>query len=101
VPNLGPWLHPLYGIGGVQFTISRVPVYTAISNFSSSCSQTRRSCFQLANSCLLRGHEGSWLWIDILSFLLPSGIFSRWFVECLVRVICFRSYFSPCLVVVS
>jgi len=31
VPNLGPRLHPLYGIGGVQFAISRVPVYTAIS----------------------------------------------------------------------
>jgi len=34
--KLGPRLHPLsswYGIGGVQFAISRVPVYTAISNF--------------------------------------------------------------------
>jgi len=30
---LGPRLHPLYMIGGVQFAISRVPVYTAISNF--------------------------------------------------------------------
>ena len=50
-----------------------------------------RSCFQLANSCLLRGHEGLLLWIDILSFLLPIGIFSRWFVGCLVRLICSRS----------
>ena len=39
-----------------------------------------RSCLQLTNSCLLWGHEGSLLWIDILSFLLPIGIFSRWFV---------------------
>ena len=31
--DLGPRLHPLYMIGGVQFAISRVPVYTAISNF--------------------------------------------------------------------
>jgi len=31
--KLGPRLHPLYGIGGVQFAISRVPVYTAVSNF--------------------------------------------------------------------
>jgi len=30
---LGPRLHPLYGIGGVQFAISRVPVHTAISKF--------------------------------------------------------------------
>jgi len=30
---MGPRLHPLYGIGGVQFVISRVPVYTAISSF--------------------------------------------------------------------
>jgi len=29
---VGPWLHPLYGISGVQFAISRVPVCTAISN---------------------------------------------------------------------
>jgi len=40
--NLGPRLHPLYGIGGVQFAISRVPVYTAISNFLSSYSQRFR-----------------------------------------------------------
>ena len=39
---MGPRLHPLYGIGGVQFAISRVPVYTAISNFASSCSQRFR-----------------------------------------------------------
>jgi len=32
----------LYGIGGAQFAISRVPVYTAISNFQSSCSQRFR-----------------------------------------------------------
>ena len=50
-----------------------------------------RSCFQLANSCLLWGHEGSLLRIDILSYLLPIGIFSRWFVKCLVRLICSRS----------
>ena len=31
--KLDPRLHPLYGIGGVQFAISRVPVYTAVSNF--------------------------------------------------------------------
>ena len=30
---LGPRLHPLYGIGGVQFAVSRVPVYSAIWNF--------------------------------------------------------------------
>jgi len=33
VPSVGPRLHPLYGIGGVQFAISGVPVYTAVSNF--------------------------------------------------------------------
>ena len=42
VPILGPRLHPLYGIGGVQFAISRVPVYTAISNFWISCSERFR-----------------------------------------------------------
>jgi len=36
---LDPLLLPSYGIGGVQFAISRVPVYTAISSFLSSCSQ--------------------------------------------------------------
>ena len=41
VPNLGPRLHPLYGIGGVQFAISRGPVYTAISILN-SCSQRFR-----------------------------------------------------------
>ena len=30
-----------------------------------------RSCWQLTDSCWLRGLEGSLLWIDILSFLLP------------------------------
>jgi len=50
-----------------------------------------RSWFQLANSCLLRGYESSLIRIDILSFLLPIGIFSRWFVGCLVRLICSRS----------
>jgi len=34
-----------------------------------------RSCSQLTNSCLLRGHAGSLLWIDILSFLFLIGIF--------------------------
>ena len=29
-PMLGPLLHPLNGIGGVQFTINRVPVYTVV-----------------------------------------------------------------------
>ena len=32
---MGPRLHPLYGIGGIQFAISRVPVYTTISNLFS------------------------------------------------------------------
>jgi len=36
-----------------------------------------RSCFQLTNSCLLRGREGLLLWIGILSFLLLIGIFSK------------------------
>ena len=36
-----------------------------------------RSCWQLTNSCSLRGLEGSSLWIDILCFLLPIGIFSK------------------------
>ena len=40
-------------------------------------STLKKSCSQLTNSCLLGGHEGSLLWIDILSFLLPIGIFSR------------------------
>jgi len=40
--DLGPRLHPLYGIGGVQFAISRVPVYSAISSFLSSYSQRLR-----------------------------------------------------------
>jgi len=31
--SLGPRLHPLYGIGSVQFAIYCVPVHTAISNF--------------------------------------------------------------------
>jgi len=41
--HVGSLLHPLYGIGGVQFAIYRVPVYTAISNFKSSCSQRFRA----------------------------------------------------------
>jgi len=41
-----------------------------------------RSCFQLANSCLLRGHEGSLLRIDILSFFF-------WFTDCYIfEVVC-------------
>jgi len=40
--NIGPRLHFLYGIGGVQFAICRVPVYTAISNLLGSCSQRFR-----------------------------------------------------------
>jgi len=36
---VGPRLHPLYGIGGVQFAISRVPVYTAVSIFLRSYSR--------------------------------------------------------------
>ena len=78
---LGPRLHPLYGIGGVQFAIFRVPVYTAISNFWRSVFSTlqSRSCMQLAHSCLLRGHEGSFLRKDILSFCYQFGIFSKWF----------------------
>ena len=56
-------------------------MYTAISIFKVVFSTLQsRSCLQLTNSCLLRGHEGSLLWIDILSFLIPIGIFSRWFV---------------------
>jgi len=34
-----------------------------------------RSCLQLTNSCLIWGHEG----YNMLSFLLPIGIFSKWF----------------------
>jgi len=33
---MGLLLHPLYEIGGVQFAISRVPVYTAISSLLQS-----------------------------------------------------------------
>ena len=68
--SVGPRLHPLYGIGGVQIAIARVPVYTAISKkfrFVFSTLQSR-SCLQLTNSCLHRGHPGLLLWIDILSF---------------------------------
>ena len=96
-------LHPLYGIGGVQFAISRVPVFSAISNFYRFVFSTlqSRSCWQLTNSCLLRGLEGSLLWIEILSFCYRFGIFSKWFVGCLVRLICSHSPFFPCFVVVS
>ena len=38
--------------------------------------QSRR-CRQLTNSCLLRGLEGSMLWIDILCFCYWFGIFSK------------------------
>ena len=73
---MGPRLHPLYGIGGVQFfdfSCSCVYCDFEFLKFVFSTLQSRNS-FQLTNSCLLRGHEGSLLWIDILSFLLPIGI---------------------------
>jgi len=47
-------------------------------NFVFSTLQSR-SCLQLTNSCLLRGREGSLLWIDILCFCYRIGIFSKWF----------------------
>ena len=72
VPNMGPRLHPLYGICGVQFGFLCSCVYCDFEFlkfvFSTLLS---RSCWQLTNSCLLRGLEGSLLWIDMLSFLLP------------------------------
>jgi len=60
-----------------------------------------RSCWQLTNSCLLRGLEGSLPWIDILSFLLPIWYIFEVFVGCWVRLICSRSLFPPCFVIVS
>jgi len=61
-----------------------------------------RSCVQLTNSCLLRGREGSLLWIDILTFFVTDwyifevGLMGVQYDEyVLVRV------FSPCSVVVS
>jgi len=36
-----------------------------------------RSCWQLTNSCLLRGLEGSMLWIDIICFFYRLGLFSK------------------------
>jgi len=56
-----------------------------------------RSCWQLTNSCLLRGLEGLLLWIDILSFLLPIWYIFEVFVGCQVRLICSRSLFLPVL----
>jgi len=60
-----------------------------------------RSCWQLTNSRLLGGLEGSLLWIDILSFLLPI-----WYI---FEVVCwvfstlntFSFVFLSCLVVLS
>jgi len=69
---MGPRLHPLYGIGGVQFCdflCSCVYCDFEFLKFVFSTLQSR-SCWQLTNSCLLRGFEGSLLWIDILSILL-------------------------------
>ena len=83
-----------------SFAISRGPVYTAISNFKVVFSTLQSSsCCQLANSYLLRGHKGLLLRIDILSFLLPIGIFLRWFVGSLEHLDC--TSFFPNLVVVS
>ena len=64
---------PYTGLAVFNFAISRVPVYTAISKFFKFVFSTlqSRSCWQLSNSCLLRGFEDLLLWIDILSILLP------------------------------
>jgi len=73
---------PYKGLAVFSFAISRVPVYTAISNFFKFLFSTlqSRSCWQLTNSCLLRGFEGLLLWIDILSILLP--------IWCIFEVVC-------------
>jgi len=56
-----------------SFAISRGPVYTAISIFKVVFSTLQSSSYcQLANSCLLRGHEGLLLRIDILSFFVTD-----------------------------
>ena len=61
--------------------ISRGPVYTAISIFKFVFSTLQSSSYcQLANSWLLRGYEGSLLWIDILSFFV-----TEWYI---FEVIC-------------
>jgi len=58
--------------------ISRGPVYTVISIFKFVFSTLQSSSYcQLANSCLLRGYEGSLLWIDILLFFCYLLVYFR------------------------
>ena len=98
---MGPRLHPLYGIGSVQFcdfSCSCVYCDFEFLKFVFSTLQSR-SCWQLTNFCLLRGFEGSLLWIDILCFCYRFGIFSKRFVGCLVHLMfsfAFLSLFCSC-----
>ena len=73
---LGPRLHTYMGLAVfslrslVFLCILRFRIFTVVFSTLKS-----RSCLQLSNCSLLRGHEGSLLRIDILSFWLPI-----WFI---------------------
>ena len=74
---MGPLLHPLYGIGGVQFAISRVPVYTAIAipcEFVFSTLKSR-SCWQLTNFCYLGGLKAKCYGYTSCVFVSVKSIF--------------------------
>jgi len=75
----------------LRFRIFKVHILNA------SC----RSCVQLTSFCLLRGLEGSLLWIDILSFWLPDWYIFEvvWWV--LVRLYVLVRLSNPVLVILS
>ena len=110
VPNLGPLLHPLDGIKWCS--VLRLFVFLCIDfkkiRFVFSTLQSG-SCFQLTISFLLGVREGSLLWIDIISFLLPIGKFLKWFGKYLYCIMCIScadfyslfSFCSPILVLIS
>ena len=72
-----------------------------IQNWGFRSTLKSRSCWQLTSSCLLRGHEGSLLWIDILSFFVTDWYIFEVVCWVLVRLICSRSHFYPCFVIVG
>jgi len=95
---VGPLLHPFiwdWRCSVCDFSCSCV--YCDFEFFKFVFSTLRsRSCFQLTNSCLLGGREGSLLWIDILSFLLPIGKFSKWSGEFLYVQYALVRISNPC-----
>ena len=90
---------PQMGLNGVQFCdCSCSCVYCDFEFLKFVFSTLRsRSCFQLTISFLLEGREGLLLLIDIISFLLPIGKFSKQGVFVLYNVRFLFAFLFPIL----